>query len=158
MAGMVEEVFITSEGSAAMERVEEARALEGCGLEGDRYCRGTGYWTRFGDVCEVTLIEAEDLEEIRNEGLKIENGEHRRNIITCGVRLEDLRGTRFRVGEVTLEYDRPRPPCGHVQKLTEPGMTRALRKRGGICARVVAGGRIRPRDEIEPLEAPARLP
>lgn len=155
---MVEEIYITSEGSAAMRRVDEVRALEGCGLEGDRYCEGTGYWTRFGDVCEVTLIEAEHLEEIRDEGLQIENGEHRRNIVTRGVRLEDLWRTRFRVGEVTLEYDRPRPPCRHVQDLTEPGMTRALRRRGGICARVVAGGRIRPLDEIEPLEAPKRLP
>ncbi|MBA3425159.1 MAG: MOSC domain-containing protein [Rubrobacter sp.] len=158
MAGTVEEIYITSEGSATMRRVEEVRALEGCGLEGDRYCKGTGYWTRFGDVCEVTLIEVEDLEEIRAEGLGIENGEHRRNIITRGVRLADLRGTRFRVGEVILKYDRPRPPCRHVQNLTEPGMTRALKRRGGICARVVEGGHIRARDEIEPLEAPKRLP
>jgi MOSC domain-containing protein YiiM len=158
MAGRVEGIFITSEGSAAMERVDEVRALEGRGLEGDRYCEGTGYWTRYGDVCEVTLIEAEDLEEIRAEGLKIEDGEHRRNIVTRGVRLADLWRTRFRVGGVTLEYDRPRPPCRHVQDLTEPGMTRALKRRGGICARVVAGGLIRPGDEIQPLEAPKRLP
>ena len=158
MTGTVEEIYITSEGSAAMERVQEVRALEGCGLEGDRYCEGTGYWTRFGDVCEVTLIEAEHLEEIRDEGLRIENGEHRRNIVTRGVRLGDLWRTRFRIGEVTLEYDRPRPPCRHVQALTEPGMTRALKRRGGICARVLEGGRIRARDEIQPLEAPKRLP
>jgi MOSC domain-containing protein YiiM len=158
MAGTVEEIYITSEGSAKMRRVDEVRALEGCGLEGDRYCKGTGYWTQYGDVCEVTLIEAEDLDEIRAEGLGIENGEHRRNIITRGVRLEDLRGTRFRVGEVILKYDRPRPPCRHVQDLTEPGMTRALKRRGGICARVVEGGFIRPRDEIVSLEAPKRLP
>ncbi len=158
MAGTVEEIYITSEGSADMRSVDEVRALEGCGLEGDRYCKGTGYWTRYGDVCEVTLIEAEDLDEIRSEGLGIENGEHRRNIITRGVRLEDLRGTRFRVGEVTLKYDRPRPPCRHVQDLTEPGMTRALKRRGGICARVVEGGFIRPQDEIVSLEAPKRLP
>jgi MOSC domain-containing protein YiiM len=158
MAGRVEEIYITSEGSAAMRRVDEVRALEGCGLEGDRYCKGTGYWTQYGDVCEVTLIEAEDLDEIREEGLGIGNGEHRRNIITRGVRLADLHGTRFQVGEVTLKYDRPRPPCRHVQDLTEPGMTRALKRRGGICARVVEGGFIRPQDEIVPLEAPKRLP
>ena len=158
MAGTVEEIYITSEGSAPMERVQEVRALEGCGLEGDRYCKGTGYWTPYGDVCEVTMIEAEDLEEIRAEGLRIENGEHRRNIITRGIRLADLRGTRFRIGEVTLKYDRPRPPCRHVQDLTERGMTRALKRRGGICARVVEGGYIRAQDEIQALEAPKRLP
>ncbi len=150
--GLVEEIYITSEGSAAMERVEEVRAVAG-GLAGDRYKEGTGYWTYFGDVCEVTLIEAEDLDEIEQEaGLRVKNGEHRRNIVTRGVRLHDLNGSRFRVGEVVLEYDRPRPPCKHVQDLTEPGMTRALRRRrGGICARVIEGGLIRAQDEIVAL-------
>jgi MOSC domain-containing protein YiiM len=60
-----------------------------------------------------------------------------------------LRRKRFRVGEAVLEYDRPRPPCRHVQDLSEPGMTRALRGRGGICARVIEGGMIRARDAIE---------
>jgi MOSC domain-containing protein YiiM len=152
MTGLVEEIYITSEGSAAMERVEEVRAVAG-GLAGDRYKEGTGYWTRYGDVCEVTLIEAEDLDEIEQEaGLRVNNGEHRRNIVTRGVRLHDLNGSRFRVGEVVLEYDRPRPPCKHVQDVTEPGMTRALRRRrGGICARVIEGGFIRAQDEIVTL-------
>jgi MOSC domain-containing protein YiiM len=150
MKGVVEEIYVTGEGSAAMERVEEVRTIEGCGIEGDRYCEGTGFWTRYGDVCQVTLIEAEDLDYIEDElGIRVKDGEHRRNIITRGIRLGDLRRKRFRVGEAVLEYDRPRPPCRHVQDLSEPGMTRALRGRGGICARVIKGGRIRARDAIE---------
>ena len=152
MAGTVEEIYVAPEGNVDMRRVAEVRALVGGGLEGDRYCKGTGFWTKFGDVCEVTLIEAEDLEEIRDEaGLNVLNGEHRRNIITRGVRLGELAGTRFKVGEAVLEYDRPRPPCRHVQELTEPGMTKALRRRGGICAHVVEGGAIRAEDAIEVL-------
>jgi MOSC domain-containing protein YiiM len=147
---MVEGIYVTSQGSAAMERVEEVRTIEGCGIEGDRYCEGTGYWTNYGDVCEVTLISSEDLEHIERElGLSVGDGEHRRNIITRGVSLGDLRGKRFRIGETVLEYDRPRPPCRHIQDLTEPGMTRALKGRGGICARVVKAGRIREHDDIE---------
>lgn len=152
MAGTVEGIFITAEGSARMERVEEARALAGCGLEGDRYCKGTGYWTRFGDVCQVTLISGEDLDEIRSEaGLHVHDGEHRRNIVVRGVALADLRRKRFRIGDAVLEYDRPRPPCRHVQQVTEPGMTKALKRRGGICARVVEGGTIRASDAVEVL-------
>ena len=150
MKGVVEEIFVTGEGSAAMERVEEVRTVEDCGIAGDRYCEGTGFWTRYGDVCQVTLIEGEDLDYIEGElGISVRNGEHRRNIITRGITLGDLRRKRFRVGEAVLEYDRPRPPCRHVQDLTEPGMTRALKGRGGICARVVKAGRIRARDTIE---------
>ena len=150
MKGVVEGIFVTGEGSAPMKRVEEVRTVEGCGIEGDRYCEGTGFWTRYGDVCEVTLIESEDLDYIENElGIAVKNGEHRRNIVTSGIRLVDLRRKRFRIGETVLEYDRPRPPCRHVQDLSEPGMTRALKGRGGICARVVEAGRIRVRDAIE---------
>lgn len=150
MGGMVEEIFVTGEGSAAMEKVEEVETVEGCGIKGDRYCEGTGFWVRYGDVCQVTLIEGEHLDEIEDGGLAIKSGQHRRNIVTRGVRLETLRGKSFRVGEVVLEYDRSRPPCKHVQDLSERGMTRALKNRGGICARVVRAGPIRPGDTIEP--------
>jgi MOSC domain-containing protein YiiM len=150
MQGLVEEIYVTPKGSAAMERVEEVDTIKGCGIEGDRYCEGTGYWTSYGDVCEVTLISSEDLDYIEDElGISVRNGEHRRNIITRGIRLGDLRRKRFRIGEAVLEYDRPRPPCRHVQDLTEPGMTRALKGRGGICARVVEAGRIRAGDAVE---------
>jgi MOSC domain-containing protein YiiM len=150
MTGLVEGIYVTAKGSAAMEQVEEVSTVEGCGIEGDRYCEGTGFWTRYGDVCQVTLIEGEDLDYIENElGIGVGNGEHRRNIITRGIRLSDLRRKTFRIGEAVLEYDRPRPPCRHVQDLSEPGMTRALKNRGGICARVVQAGNIRAGDSIE---------
>ena len=147
MDGAVVKIFITPAGGETMQEVEEVEALAGCGLRGDRYCKRSGYWTDV-DECEVTLIEAECLEEIRAKGVSIEDGEHRRNLVTRGVRLDDLLGKRFQVGKAVLEYDRPRPPCGHVESLTEAGMTRALINRGGICARVVASGTIRPNDPI----------
>lgn len=150
MKGVVEGIYVTPEGSQAMELVEEVTTVEGCGIEGDRYCEGTGFWTRYGDVCQITLIEGEDLDFIENElGISVGDGQHRRNIITRGIRLLDLRRKRFRVGEALLEFDRSRPPCRHVQDLSEPGMTRALKGRGGICARVVEAGRIRAQDVIE---------
>ncbi len=150
MKGVVEDIYVAPKGSSTMERVEEVRTIEGCGIEGDRYCEGTGYWTPYGDVCEVTLIELEDLDYIQSElGISVKNGEHRRNIVTSGIRLGDLRRKRFRIGETLLEYVRPRPPCRHVQDLSEPGMTRALKGRGGICARVVKAGKIRAQDNIE---------
>jgi MOSC domain-containing protein YiiM len=149
MEGVVEGIYVAGEGSAAMERADEVRIVEGRGIEGDRYFEGTGFWTPYGDVCEVTLIEGEDLDHIEDElGISVKSGQHRRNIVTRGIRLLDLRRKRFRVGEALLEFDRSRPPCRHVQDLSESGMTRALRGRGGICARVVEGGRIRARDRI----------
>lgn len=150
MKGVVEKIYVTPKGSQAMERVDEVATVEGCGIEGDRYCEGTGFWTRYGDVCQVTLIEGEDLDHIEDElGIRVNDGQHRRNIVTRGIKLLDLRKKRFRVGGALLEFDRSRPPCKHVQDLSEPGMTRALKNRGGICARVVEAGPIRVGDAIE---------
>jgi len=148
MQGAIEAIFVVPVGGEMMQQVTEAKALVGCGLEGDRYCKRTGYWTGV-DECEATFIQAEHLDEIaRTTGIGVNNGEHRRNIVTRGVELESLRGRQFQVGEAVFEYDRSRPPCSYIEGLTEPGMTRALVRRGGICARVVKSGRIRVGDTI----------
>ena len=137
-----------------MEGVQAATALAGCGLEGDRYCAGTGHWSRFGRVCDVTFIAAEDLDDIEREtGVSVKNGEHRRNVVTRGISLKTLRrGERFRVGEVVFEYRWPRSVCRYIERLTEPDMTQALKGRGGICARVIENGTVRVGDEIVVLQ------
>jgi MOSC domain-containing protein YiiM len=148
MQGTVKAIYIVGEGGAPMQKIDQVKALADCGLEGDRYCKRTGYWTGV-DECQVTLIAAEDLEEIGGTtDVRIQNGEHRRNLITAGIRLNSLQGKMFQVGEAVLEYDRPRPPCVYIQGITQPGMTEALMGRGGICARVVRSGLIRIGDSI----------
>jgi MOSC domain-containing protein YiiM len=154
MAGLVEGIFLAPEAGAEMKSVQAANALGGCGPKGDRYCAGTGHWCRFGGVCEVTLIAAEVLDDIEREtGVGVKNGEHRRNVVTRGISLKALRrGKLFRVGEVVFEYRGPRSVCRYIERLTEPGMTRSLKGRGGICARVKVNGTVRVGDEIEVLQ------
>jgi len=151
MAGFVEGIFLAPESGAKMKSVEMTSALEGCGLEGDRYCAGTGHWSRFGRVCEVTFIAAEDLDDIEREtAVGVKNGEHRRNVVTREIDLKSMRrGERFVVGEAVFEYRGLRSVCRHIERLTEAGMTQALKGRGGICARVIENGTIRVGDEIE---------
>jgi MOSC domain-containing protein YiiM len=153
MDRFVEGIFLAPESGAEMKGVEVATALEGCGLEGDRYCAGTGHWSRFGRVCEVTFIAAEDLDYIEREtGVSVSNGQHRRNVVTRAISLKTLRrGERFRVGEVAFEYRGPRSVCRHIERLTEVGMTQALKGRGGICVRVIESGTVWVGDEIELL-------
>ena len=153
MAEFVEGIFLALEAGAEMKSVQAATALEGCGLEGDRYCAGTGHWSRFGRVCEVTFIAAEDLDDIEREiGVGVKNGEHRRNVVTRGMSLKALRrGERFRAGEDVFEYRGLRSGCRYIERLTESGMTQALKGRGGICARVIENGTFRVGDGIEVL-------
>jgi MOSC domain-containing protein YiiM len=155
MTGFVEGIFLSPVAGAQMEGVRAATALEGCGLENDRYCAGTGHWSRFGRVCEITFIAAEDLDDIEREtGVAVKSGEHRRNVVTRGTNLKTLRrGERFRVGEAMFEYRGPRSVCRYIERLTEPGMTQALKGRGGICARVIEGGVVRVGDGVEVLRA-----
>ncbi len=144
----IENIFVAPDGGVDMRSVEQVEAVEGSGLRGDRYAEGTGYWAPV-DVCQVTLIEGEDLEAIQSTtGVKVVNGEHRRNLVTRGVRLGELLGRRFQIGEAVLAYDRPRPPCRYIASITEWGMTNALASRAGICARVVQSGVIRRQDAI----------
>ena len=153
----VEQLFIAREDSAPMESLESIEAVEG-GLEGDRYQTGTGYYTPF-DVCEVTLIEAEAIDEIREEfDIDLTDGRHRRNIVTRGVNVHDLLGATFRIGGATFRGTRPRPPCAHVEQVAgEKGVARALKnKRGGVCANVQEPGTVAVGDELEVLEPDAR--
>ena len=146
--GTIEAIYIAPSGGAAIEKLEQIETIAHRGLAGDRYCEGTGYWSGT-DECQVTLIEAEDLEAIqRDSRIKVLNGEHRRNLVVRDLRLGDLAGKQFRIGTTVLEYDRPRPPCAYIQSLTEPGMTKALLACGGICARVVESGVIRVGDAV----------
>jgi MOSC domain-containing protein YiiM len=153
MAGFLESIFLAPEAGAEMKSVQAATALEGCGLEGDRYCAGTGHRSRFGRDCEVTFIAAEDLDDIEREtSVGVKNGEHWRDVITRGIGLKTLRrGERFRIGKVVFEYRGLRSVCRYIERLAEPGMTQALKGRGGICARVVENGTVRVGDEVELL-------
>jgi MOSC domain-containing protein YiiM len=144
----VEAIYIATVEGAKMQRVQAVEAVVRQGLAGDRYLLGEGHYSP-GDVCEVTLIEAEALERMETKyGVRVSNGEHRRNIVTRGVAHADLRGRRFAIGAVVLEYDRPRPPCGYLQRITEPGMTKAMGEGAGMGVRVLEGGLIREGDAI----------
>ena len=155
--GRVEAVFVAPEDSAPMERLEAVEAVEG-GLAGDRYLTGKGYYSPF-DVCEVTFIEAEAIDEIREAfGIDLSDGRHRRNVVTRGLDLHDLLETTFRVGDAEFRGTRPRPPCAHVEQVAdEEGVMRALKeRRGGICADVVTAGEVHVGDEVEIVEESPR--
>jgi MOSC domain-containing protein YiiM len=149
--GRVEQIFIAASSGAPMESLASVEALQGCGLRGDRYVTRTGYWSGV-DECQVTLIEAEVLERIAEDTrLPVLEGQHRRNIVTRGIRLHRLLGKRFAIGEALFEYTRARPPCAHLQSLTEPGTARSLfGQRGGIGARVLQSGLIEVGSPIVP--------
>ena len=120
------------------------------GIDGDRYQDQTGTFStsprRVGQ--DVTLIEAEALDELRARGVTLAPEQARRNIITNGINLDALIGKRFRVGEVICFGQRRCEPCAHLERLTEPGTLRGLVHRGGLRADIVQAGTITIGDTI----------
>ena len=145
-AGTVAALLVAPAAEAPLERVQEAVAVPGRGLEGDRYGAGAGTFSGRGRGYELTLVEAEVLEEI-----ELPWALARRNVVTRGLSLNALVGRRFRVGEVECVGRRLAEPCAHLEKLSGSGLLRPLVHRGGLRADITAGGRIRVGDEVAEL-------
>ena len=129
--------------------VPEMRAMAGRGIEGDRYCREEGTFSKKSPSNQVTLIEAEALEAAAQDyGLVIPAEESRRNVLTCGMALNHLVGREFRIGEVRLRGLRLCEPCSHLEKLCGKQMIKALRHRGGLRAEILNDGSIKIGDVI----------
>lgn len=131
--------------------VDAVRAVAGAGLEGDRHAQRP---PAEGGAREVTLIASEALRHLEALGLGLAPGASRRQLTTEGADLDALLGRRFRIGAVWLEGTKPCAPCGHLERLTRPGVRAALEGRGGLCARIVEGGVLRVGDPLEVPSAP----
>jgi MOSC domain-containing protein YiiM len=135
----VEAIHLGAPRVAELWTVESVRAVADKGLEGDRHFHEEG--APPGQA--LTLVEAEVVEEV---GLA--PGETRRQLTVRGMKLNDLVGKRFRVGEVECFGVELCEPCSHLEEMTRPGMIKALVHRAGINADIVSGGTIRVGDSV----------
>jgi len=141
--------MIGPERKEPMVSVPEVRALAGCGIEGDRYCREEGTFSRKSPSNQMTLIEMEALDAVAQEyGFAIAAEESRRNALTCGIALNHLVGREFMIGGVRLRGLRLCEPCSHLEQLTGKQMIKALRHRGGLRAEILNDGMIKVGDII----------
>ena len=140
-----------------MRPLARVRAVAGRGLEGDRYWKHEGSFSRWpGALREVSLIEREALEAAEREfGVALARGEHRRNLVVEGVDLGALLKRRFRIGGAVFEGLRVCAPCKYLVRVTgQERIFEALVRRGGLRAGIVAGGEIAVGDAVEPLAVP----
>lgn len=151
MKGTLVAIHLHKEPARPLEPVSAARAIEGKGLEGDSYAANAGTFSaKPGTGRQITLVEEEEVERLRAEtGIALEPGETRRNLTTRGVRLNDLVGRRFQIGEAVLEGKRLCEPCAHLASLTSEGVLAGLVHRAGLRADVVVGGIVRVGDAVE---------
>jgi MOSC domain-containing protein YiiM len=139
MPGRVEAIRIAPEHEQLPEPVDSVD-VTGEGVPGDRYF-GRG---------DITLVETEALDAFTEEtGIPLTHAEIRRQVLTTGVRLNDLLNKRFRVGGVEAVGAEWCEPCNHIESLTHPGVLKGMVHRAGLRAEIVQAGTISVGDEVD---------
>ena len=117
--------------------VQEATAISGLGLEGDR----SAYE---GSMRQVLFMDKETLDEF---GLA--PGQVKENITVTGLDLSQTKeGQVFRIGdEVTMEIVGDCEPCGKMDAI-QPGLMEKIDGRRGMLAKVIDGGAIKVGDSV----------
>ena len=164
MSGVVEGIYIAEQSGKPMQSVTEVTGEAGRGLLGDRHCRPDPH-TILEPSCgpsapphhqvqDLSLVEAEVLDALREEhGLELRGDETRRNVVTWGVRLNDLVGRQFRIGDLLCEGVELCEPCVSIQRQTGKPVLKPLVHRGGLYARIVSSGTIHVGDQVVAVEA-----
>ena len=146
-AGRVDWIGVRPARGVGMRELDAVDARTGGGLDGDRYSGASG---KRG----VTLIQAEHLPVIAALSAHdaLSPALLRRNLVVSGLPLVALKGRRFRVGAVLLEGTESCDPCSRMEDALGIGGFNAMRGHGGLCARILAGGKIHVGDVIVAIE------
>ena len=152
--GEVIGIYLASKAEELPHAVERVRVIPNCGLEGDRYAQKIGTFSDHKGQRDVSLIESEAIEAFEREsGTSLTAAESRRNVVTRGVRLNDLVGKEFQVGRIRMRGLRLCEPCTHLVRVTKnPATLRGLVHRGGLYAAILNEGEIVVGDSIDGFE------
>jgi hypothetical protein len=142
--GVVEALVIAPSAEAPVVPVEEAIALAGRGLEGDRYVAGSGTFGSGRPGSALTLVDAAVLDSLGRDL------DHRRNVVVRGTDLNALVGREFSLGQARCRGRRLCEPCAHLDRLNGGGVLRPLVHRGGLRADIIADGTVRVGDRLTP--------
>jgi MOSC domain-containing protein YiiM len=139
-------IFVAPTRGAPMEPRQIVAALTDGGLDGDRYADPVN---RRAPDYQVTLIESENIAAFAvMVDVPFTPDMPRRNIVTRGVRLNELCGRRFKVGGATLEGLELCEPCSLFATRTHLDVLKYFPRKGGLRARVVVGGNIHVGDLV----------
>lgn len=144
-------LLVAAERHGDAQIVDAVQLKAGCGIVGDRFfSRSSRHPER-----NITLIEAEAIEAVAAElSLPIPVTAPRRNVVTRGIRLNELVGRTFTVGPVTLRGIELCEPCIVLGRQLETAtcssdtIIRAFLRRGGLRATIVTSGVVREGDVL----------
>lgn len=122
----------------------QVRIVAGAGIEGDRY------FDRHDEPGQnITFIEAEEIEAFLHEhGRAHDLSVTNRNVVMRGVRLNELVGKEFTVGELRFRGVELCEPCLGLgtalasEQLTPPQVVKRLVHRAGLRADALSSGEL----------------
>lgn len=152
MQGKVSSIYISTSANAELEPLKTAQLHAGKGIVGDRYYTGKGTFSEMlagNPAKELTLIESEEIDAFnKTHGLSLSPASLRRNIITSDIRLNELVGKTFYMGDVELLGIRLCEPCPHLADILTPKVIPGLLGKAGLRASIKSNGTIKPDDII----------
>lgn len=141
--GVVVSIHVVPEKHGPAIELGAAHFLADYGLEGD-------WRSRKGRSRQMTLIEMEALERVASQlGLPdVAPGASRRQVVVRDVRLDETIGKRLQIGPAIVRVEQSCDPCSRMEVTIGPRAREHLGGHGGVCARVIEGGTIRPGDSV----------
>ena len=139
---------ITSNNNKKIEEVESIEVLANKGVVGDRH------FDNYNDpYCQLSLIESEKIDEYNLKfGLNIPYLDFRRNIITKGIKLNDLVGKKLSIGNVEVEGIDLCRPCRHLtEMLDQENILKEFLRKGGLRCQILSSSKIKVGDTIKVL-------
>ena len=139
-------IGLTKDHNKEIIETREINLIAGKGIVGDRHFRD------FNDpLNQLTLIESENIDEynLKNK-LNIPYLNFRRNIVTKGIRLNDLLEKKIAIGSVILDViDLCRPSRHLSEKLHRNDIIKEFLRKGGIRCQIMKNGKITLSDQIK---------
>jgi len=142
-------IGITDKNNKKINEVKSIEVLENKGVVGDRH------FDEFNDpYCQLSLIESENIDFYNSKyNLNIPYVDFRRNIITKGIRLNDLIGKKFLVGNVKVEGIDLCRPCRHLTEiLNQENILKEFLRKGGLRCQILSSSMINVGDNIKVLD------
>ncbi len=141
----VYKICLTKKSGEDMLEVNSVKVIAKKGIINDRY-----FDENNDKDIQITLIEKENIDyynQISNTNIPYIN--FRRNIITSGIKLNDLINKEILIGNTRIKAHRLCDPCKYLQdKLMQKSLVKNFLNRGGLRCEVLNDGKITINDEI----------
>ena len=140
------EIAVSENPRGQMKSVNNIEAIAGKGLVNHYHFKNDNE-----KRCQLTLIEIENINHYNQiSGTSILPKDFRRNIITESIKLNELVGSEFFIGEVKVRAHDLCRPCKYLQEsLNQNDLIKELLHKAGLRCEILTNGKIFVGDEIK---------